>query len=562
MARKVLSAQNSSRWVVHWYNKHLLLASGSRLEEKQTISKDSLRSEPVLPSHAIVSTVEPEPDLSTFPSIEDEDLLEDEVDGQGQHVGFGLFRFRFSLSSFRLDRYFSERRFSIAEAAVLLMTAYIASRGLGVIRQSIFNAVFGTNAAANAYYAAFRLPDFLFNLIAGGALSNALIPVFVSFDKDHGKQAAWRLVSLVFNVMLAALVLVLLVGEFLAPAFVSHILVPGYTPAEQALTASLTRIMLVQPLILALGTVATAVLSSKRQFLLPALSIAVYNVGLIGGLFFTLAIPGVGIYGPTYGVLVAAVCQVAVQIPGLVKQGLRYSFIWDIRDAGLRQVMRMLGPNAFVVAIGSAAFIIDTAFASYLPDPASLAAQHNAYLLFYMPVALLAQAVAQAALPQLSMLATRGHYLRLRRLVLKIVGAALMIGIPTTVVLCVLGRPAIHIIFQHGAFNKHSSSLTALALIGYAVGLPGVIVGELLARTFYSMKDARTPLFTNILNVAVHIGLIYVFLSIYSGTNAIIAIPLANSGASTAEAVLLCLLLYLRLRKKIAAEKSQVNSSS
>jgi len=130
-----------------------------------------------------------------------------------------------------------------------------------------------------------------------------------------------------------------------------------------------------------------------------------------------------------------------------------------------------------------------------------------------------------------------------------------MIGIPTTVVLCVLGRPAIHIIFQHGAFNKHSSSLTALALIGYAVGLPGVIVGELLARTFYSMKDARTPLFTNILNVAVHIGLIYVFLSIYSGTNAIIAIPLANSGASTAEAVLLCLLLYLRLRKKIAAEK-------
>ncbi|GAC1565569.1 MAG: murein biosynthesis integral membrane protein MurJ [Ktedonobacteraceae bacterium] len=432
--------------------------------------------------------------------------------------------------------------------------AFIASHALGVIRQSMFNAIFGANAAANAYYAAFRLPDFLFNLVAGGALSNALIPVFVSFDTDHGPRAAWRLLSLVFNMMLAALVLALLVGEFLAPSFVDHVLVPGYSLPEQALTTSLTRIMLVQPLILALGTVATAVLSSKRQFLLPALSIAVYNVGLIAGLLVTLAIPSVGIYGPTCGVLLAAFCQVAVQVPGLVKQGLRYSFVWDIQDAGLRQVMRLLGPNAIVVIIGSAAFIIDTSFASYLPDPASLAAQHNAYMLFYLPVALLAQAVAQAALPQLSMLARRGHYTRLRRLVLKLVEAALLIGIPTALILCFLGRPIVHIVFQHGAFTGHSSDLTVLALVGYAVGLPGVIAGELLVRTFYAMKDARTPLCTTILNVAAHIGLIYFFLSIYSGTHAIIAIPLANSGASTLEAILLCLLLNMRLRTKIASE--------
>ena len=167
----------------------------------------------------------------------------------------------------------------------MLVLAYLSSRGLGVIRQTIFNALFGTGPEANAYYAAFRLPDFLFNLIAGGALSHALIPVFVTYDKEHGRQQAWRLISLVFNVLLVALVAVLLAGEFLAPAFVNKILVPGYNPAEQALTTTLTRIMLVQPLILGLGTVATAVLSSKRQFLLPALSISVYNIGLIGGLF-------------------------------------------------------------------------------------------------------------------------------------------------------------------------------------------------------------------------------------------------------------------------------------
>jgi putative peptidoglycan lipid II flippase len=473
-----------------------------------------------------------------------------------------MFRFRFSLSSFRLGRAISERRFSIAEAAVLLMVAYIASRGLGVIRQSIFNAVFGAGPAANAYYAAFRLPDFLFNLIAGGALSNALIPVFVSYDKDHGQRAAWRLVSLVFNIMLAALVIVLLAGEFLAPAFVNHILVPGYPASERALTTTLTRIMLVQPLILALGTIATAVLSSKRQFLLPALSIAVYNVGLIGGLLVTLAIPSVGIYGPTVGVLVAAVCQVIVQVPGLIKQGSSYSFVWDIKDAGLRQVMRLLAPNAAIVIFGSAAFIIDTAFVSYLPDPASLAAQHNAYMLFYMPVALLAQAIAQAALPQLSALVTRGQYIRLRRLTLKVIGIALLFGIPTALLLCLIGRPLIHIIFQHGAFDRHSTDLTALALIGYAVGLPGIIAGELMARTFFAMKDARTPLFTNVLNFAAHIGLIYFFLAICTGANAIIAIPLAASGSATFEAIVLVLLLYLRLRKKIAAEKQQQANQS
>ena len=486
---------------------------------------------------------------------EEEDLLDDEVTAQDQQVGIGIFRFRFRLANFRLTQGIWQRRFSIAEAAILLMLAYLASRGLGVIRQSLFNALFGTNAEANAYYAAFRLPDFLFNLIAGGALSHALIPVFVTYDKEHGRQQAWRLVSLVFNMLLVALVAVLLAGEFLAPAFVNKILVPGYDPAEQALTTTLTRIMLVQPLILGLGTVATAVLSSKRQFLLPALSIAVYNIGLIGGLLVTLAIPKVGIYGPTYGVLLAAVCQVIVQIPGLVKQGLRYFFVWDLKDPGLRQVMRLLGPNAGVVALGSAAFIIDTAFVSYQIDKGSLAAQHNAYMLFYMPVALLAQATAQAALPQLSALATRGNFIRLRRLALKVIGTAFLLGIPTAVILCFLGRPIIHLIFQHGAFNRHSTNLTSLALIGYAIGLPGVIVGGLIASTFYSLRDARTPLFTNAFNLAIHIAFILYFLTIFVGTNAILAIPLAASGSVTLEALLLVLLLYLRLRSKVRGER-------
>src|SRR5436305_14835351 len=124
---------------------------------------------------------------------------------------------------------------------------------------------------ANAYYAASLLPDTLFDLIAGGAFTHAFIPVFLSYEKDRGQREAWRLASLVFNVLQVALTALVFVSEFVAPAFVSRLLVPGYPPAQQALTAPLTRVMLIQPLILRLSIVVTAILNSKRQFVLSAL---------------------------------------------------------------------------------------------------------------------------------------------------------------------------------------------------------------------------------------------------------------------------------------------------
>src|SRR5579859_7496830 len=141
--------------------------------------------------------------------------------------------FRFRLRSFRLGRNFSLRRFSITEAALLLLTAYIASKGLGVIRQAFFNSLFGTGPQATAYYAAFRLPDTIFNLIAGGALTHAFIPVLLSYEKDRGKLAVWRLSSLVFNVLLLSLVVSVIIAEFFAPSFVNAILVPGLPPQER-----------------------------------------------------------------------------------------------------------------------------------------------------------------------------------------------------------------------------------------------------------------------------------------------------------------------------------------
>lgn len=463
--------------------------------------------------------------------------------------------FRFSLQSFRLKG-FTSRQFSIVEAAFLLMMALIASRCLGVVRQTIFNALFGVGPEANAYYAAARLPDALFDLIAGGTLSVAFIPVFLSYDRDKGSREAWRLASLIFNVLLVLLAILAIIGEFLAPAFVSDLLVPGYTASQKALTTSLTRIMLWQPLILGLGTIATAILNSKRQFLLPALSIAVYNIGMIAGLLVTLLFPSIGIYGPTYGVLVAAVCQVAVHLPGLSKQKIQYSFEWNLRHPGLREVFFLLAPNSFAVGIGYVGIIIETAYTSYLPDPASLSALHNAHMLQALPVALLSQAVGQAILPHLAAQAAEGRYVRMYQTVLKVMGLSIFLTVPVAIAIAIVGRPAIHILFRHGAFGEHAASLTYLALLGYVIAVPGNAAGDLITRGFYALKDARIPLLLNIFTVIARFGLLVLLFGMFQGSLTILAIPLALAGSATSEAILLMTILLWRLRSKMKDDRS------
>src|SRR5918912_2706308 len=174
------------------------------------------------------------------------------------------------------------------------MASFFLSALLGAVRQVLFNAQFGAGAEANAYYAAIRLPDALFSLIAGGALSSAMIPVLLSTTSEDGAEAAARLVSLVLNALLAAFMLLVLAGELLTPAFVTHLLAPGFDASTSATTVSLTRLMLLQPVILAIGSVATAVLNSRNQFGLTALSVASHNVTLILGIAATRAYPELG----------------------------------------------------------------------------------------------------------------------------------------------------------------------------------------------------------------------------------------------------------------------------
>lgn len=445
------------------------------------------------------------------------------------------------------------RELNIAEASFVLMVSFFTSAMLGALRQVLFNAQFGTGLEANAYYAAFRLPDTLFSLIAGGALSSAMIPVLLGAQRAGGSKAAWRLTNLVFTTLLAVFALVVLAGEILTPAFVNHLLAPGFDPETASLTVQLTRLMLFQPLILAMGSVATAVLNSRNQFVPTALSVLGHNVALILGILAGSAFPRLGIYGPTLGVVGGAILQVLILLPAVGEGGQSFSFAWDLADKRLREIVRLLVPNGLSVSINYAGFIVDTAFASKAAELAGLPALYNAWLLVGLPIALLGQAIGQAAFPRLAAHAEAADWVQMRRALYRSLGAAIGLAIPAAAVLILVGRFAIRILFERGKFNAAAGDLTYSALVVYALALPAYVATELVTRGLIALRDTRTPLATNTLQLLGRAAL----MAAYIPGVGVVVVPAAFAVTATLETLTLTSALLIKLRGLINSQPGE-----
>ncbi len=450
------------------------------------------------------------------------------------------------------------REFTVAEASFILMASFFLSAGLGAVRQVLFNAQFGVGVQANAYYAAFRLPDTLFSLVAGGALSSAMIPVLLNARREEGEAAGWQLVSLVLTTLLAFFALLVLAVEAFTPAFVSRLLAPGFDGVTRQLTIALTRVMLVQPLILAVGSVATAVLNSRNQFLLTGLSIISHNVALILGIGAARLFPSMGIYGPTLGVVGGAVLQVLILRPGLQGPGRVLRLAWNLADVRLRQVIRLLIPNGLSVGVNYAGFIVDTALATRAPEMAGLAAIYNAFLLVGLPIALLGQAVGQAVFPRLARHAEAEDWAAMRRTVFQSLGAVIALALPAMLALITLGRPTIRVLFERGQFTAAAGDLTYALLVIYSLALPAYVATEVVTRGLIALQDTRTPLLINTGQLLGRALLITLLLS----TLGVRAIPTAFGISASVEAITLTSFLLVRMRSlALAVAPSQAGPS-
>jgi putative peptidoglycan lipid II flippase len=391
----------------------------------------------------------------------------------------------------------------LATASLILTVAALASRLLGWVRLLVIGSQFGATRELDAYFAAFRIPDAIFQLVVAGALSAALIPVFSGYRARDQEREAWRLASSVINLVVIALAGLSLIMAIFAPILVP-IVAPGFDVPTTDLTVRMTRVMLLSPVLIGMGAVVSGILNSYERFAVPALAPLAYNLAII--LAAILLAPIIGVEGLAVGVAIGSLAHLAIQLPELGRVGQRYDLTIGLSHPGVRKVVWLMGPRMLGLAAGQVNFIVSTVLASGLPE-GSITAYNYAFQLSQIPVGVLGVSVAVALFPTLSRDAALGRVPEIRRQVAGSLRMLFFLAAPLTAAMIVLAGPIASVFFQYGLFSERSAERTAGALVFFAIGLSGHIVVHVLTRAFYAMQGTRTPVLWAIIAVAINVPL-------------------------------------------------------
>lgn len=397
------------------------------------------------------------------------------------------------------------RQTSILSAAFVIMVAYAASGILGLLRNRLLAANFfgGAEHQLDAYFAAFVLPDTVFQLLILGALSAAFIPVFTGYLR-RDQTEAWHVANAAMTgILLIFLLISSILFIFAVPA--TKALVPSFPPDLILLTASLTRIMLAAQFFFALSAFMTGILQSHHHFLLPALAPLFYNLGIIAGIIALS--PVLGIYGPAAGVVLGALLHFAVQFPLALKLGLKPKLTANLGHPGVRRIFRLMPARTATLAIGQQLDkIIATAVASSLAA-GTLAIFNFARQLYVLPITMFGATVGQASFPSLS----RAHDDGRDRFISTIAATLLQLlffSFPAAALLLVLRIPAVRLAFGAKEFPWEATLLTGKAAALFALAVPAQAANQLLTRSFYAAQNTKTPLLTAIVSSLILIILV------------------------------------------------------
>jgi len=428
----------------------------------------------------------------------------------------------------------------IANAALLVMAFFVLSRVTGLAREIVIGAQFGTNADLDAYLAAFRVPDLLFQLVAGGALGSAFIPTFSDYMAQKGQARAWLLFSQVLNLITLILVILAALAAMGALPLVRWIIAPGFPLEQQMLTADLMRWMLLSTIVFGASGLIMGALNANQHFLYPAAAPIFYNVAILLGAW--LLAPYVGIYGVVIGVVIGAASHLLIQLPALFRQQMHYTPSLSIADPGVREVARLMGPRMLGLFFVQMHFLVNTILASGLA-PGSLSALNYAWLLMLLPQGVFAQAVATAVFPTFANQVAAKQTAEMRHTFSQTLRMVFFLTIPAAVVLYVLRVPLVQVLLQRGEFTADSTALVAYALQFYALGLVAHAGLEIVVRAFYALHDTMTPVIVGVGAMLLNIGLSFLWVSGLGHGG----LALANSVATGLELLLLLWLLRKRM---------------
>ncbi len=399
----------------------------------------------------------------------------------------------------------------LARSAGLISIATMASRILGVARETVLAALFGAGTEMDAFNVAFRVPNLLRDLFAEGAMTAAFVPTFTRTLTHRGRDAAWRLGSLVINALLIVTGVLVVLGIAFAPQ-ITGALAGEYrdVPGKLELTTTLTRLMLPFLTTVAVSVAMMGMLNSLHRFFVPAFAPAMFNVATLFCAFAVvpfmddLGLPAIAAIA--IAVLLGGLGQILVQWPVLRKEGFRYRTVIDLKDPELREVLRLMIPGTLGLAAVQINVFVNTYLATTQQE-GSVSWLSYAFRLMYLPIGLFGVSIATAALPDISRHAAIADLNAMRRTVSGALRMMLMLNVPATIGLMVLSRPIVSLLLERHRFTAADTAATADALIFYAPGLIGYSAVKIASPTFYSLRDSRTPVTIGVLSVLVNLSI-------------------------------------------------------
>jgi putative peptidoglycan lipid II flippase len=431
----------------------------------------------------------------------------------------------------------------LATAAMLLSASFVLSRVLGVLRMSVIAAVFGNSQAVAAYFAAFRLPDTMFMLVSGGALASAFVPLFAGLVEQRSDEEAWQTASTVLTTVLLAMAGLAAIFFVFAPQIMGVLVGSGgggFTPAQRSLTVDLTRIMLLQPIFLGASAIVTSILQTYHRFVLTAIAPLIYNVAVIVGALLGRTF---GVSSLAWAVVLGAAGQLLIQLPGLLPEArnrLRASLEWS--SSSTRKVLQLFGPRVVGLAAFQAMLFVTLFLAARIQEGRAVNAINYSWPIVQFPVGALGIAAGTAIFPTLARLSSSEDMLAMRRTVNRSLRLVLFLALPATVGLVILRRPAVNVLYAHGAaWNSAATEETAFALLFYALALAPLASIEILARVFYAMENTVTPVRIAVVAVAVDTVLSVVFVHLMPQSSGQGGLALATAVATTLQVAWLCL---------------------